>query len=316
MTWLIPLVLAICAQDDKPKEPITLSATADKAEVTLGEDVQIEVKLENTGERDLEVTELQFEKRSVSFDLSIPGAPGREDIKFTYAVVRPDPHVQTRLPLPRFTLAKGKSVVAGFRLPTLKVGTTKITVRYAGSEKELKAAEIAVNVKATSQGGKLAAIMDTEKGLVTIELLPDEAPANVMNFISLARSGFYDRMLFHRVIKSSWVQTGCPYGLGIGGPGYAIASEAKKPGGAPQETKHVKGTVSMAGYEKADFNGSQFFLCLGTIPALDGKFTVIGKVVDEAGLKVLDDLGKVETDKNTDRPKDDLDLKRVQIVVK
>jgi peptidyl-prolyl cis-trans isomerase B (cyclophilin B) len=305
MKWLLPLFLVanLNAQDEtKPKDPLTLTAT-------------VEVKLENTGDRDLEVTELQFEKRSVSFDIKIPGAAGRGPREFTYAVIRPDPHVQTRLPLPRFTLAKGKSVVTQFRIPTLKVGEMEIAVRYAGSEKELKTAAVKINVKPTSQGGKLAAILDTEKGLVTIELLPDEAPANVMNFIALARSGFYDRMIFHRVIKSSWVQTGCPYGLGIGGPGYAIASEAKNSEGKPQETKHGKGTVSMAGYEKADFNGSQFFLCLGTIPALDGKFTVIGKV-DEASLKILEDLGKVDTDKNTDRPKDDLDLKKVTIVVK
>jgi peptidyl-prolyl cis-trans isomerase B (cyclophilin B) len=312
MNWLLLLALL----QDPPKEPLTLTAVPERAEVVLGDEIQLEVRLENTGDKDLEVSELTFEKRSVSLDIKMPVGGGKPDREFTYAIVRPDPHVANRLNLPKVNLAKGKALSYALRIPALKVGDTYITAKYAGGEKEIKAAAQKIVVKPTEKGGSIAAILETDKGLVTIELRPEEAPANVMNFVALARSGFYDRMIFHRVIRGSWVQTGCPYGLGIGGPGYAIASEAKAGDGRQQETRHELGTVSMCGFEKSDFNGSQFFICLGKIPALDGKFTAIGKVADETSLKVLADLGKADTDKNTDRPKTDQELKKVSIVVK
>lgn len=318
MTWLATLWLACLSfQDPQPaKDPLTLTVTLDRKEAILGEEVQAEIRLQNTGEKDLEVSELVFEKRSLSFDITIPASGGKKS--FSWWIHRPDPHVVNKLPLPRITLAKGQMLVMAMRVPTLAVGDMEIVGRYAGGEKEVKAAAATVNVKASSQGSRLAAILETEKGRITIELLPEEAPVNVINFVNLVRANFYDGLLFHRVIKNNWIQTGCPYGLGIGGPGYAVPSEAKTSDGKPQSTPHEAGTVSMSGLEKTGFNGSQFFLCLGKIPALNGKYTVIGQVKDEASLQTLQALGRVDTDtkNNTDRPKEDLVLKKVTIVVK
>lgn len=306
MTWLF-LALSVLAQDEKK---FALTATADKTKAVLGEEIQLEVKLENTGDKDLTLPELALEKRSVNLDITIPGSADKAQKSFTYAITRGDPHVAGRLPLPQITLAKGKSAVAYFRVTTLKPGEMEITARY----QDVKAAPIKVDVKPSERGSKLVAVLETAKGVLTIALSPDEAPANVMNFVALARAGFYDRMIFHRVIQGSWIQSGCPYGIGIGGPGYAIPSEAK--GQKERKVLHELGTVSMCGFEKSDFNGSQFFVCLGRIEALDDKFTIIGKVADEDGTKVLKDLGRVATDKNTDRPNEDLELKKVTIDVR
>ncbi|MBI2901840.1 MAG: peptidylprolyl isomerase [Planctomycetes bacterium] len=317
MKWLLSLglFLSVAAQETKPQDPqptegLTLAATPDKTETVLGDEIQIEVKLQNTGEKILEVTEPTFEKRSLSFEITIPGAPGKGKRTFAWWVLRPDPHVANRLPLPRISLAKGQTVSAFYRIPTLQAGEMEIVAKYAGGEKELKATSFKINVKESERGKRLAAILSTEKGDVVIDLMPEVSPANVMNFVNLVRAQFYDRMIFHRVIRGSWVQTGCPYGIGVGGAGYAVPSEKSR------DVLHDLGTVSMSGFEKTDFNGSQFFLCLGKIPSLDEKYTVIGKVTEEASLNVLQQLGRVETDRNTDRPKDDLDLKKVVIVVK
>lgn len=307
----VVLGLLCSLQDPQPKEPLTLTVAADKAEATLGEEIQLEVKLENTGDKDARIPELAFEKRSVSFEITIPGAAGKPPRTFQYSITRGDPHIAQRLPLPETVLAKGKAVVGLFRLPTLQPGDMDVVVKFAAPEKELRTAPVKVKVSASGSGSKLAAIVDTEKGKIQFDLLPEEAPANVINFILLARAGFYNGMLFHRVIRSSWVQTGCPYGIGIGGPGYAIASEAKE-----QENVHELGSVSMCGFEKSDWNGSQFFMCLGKIPALDRKFTVIGKISDQDSLKVLGELGRTGTNGKTDRPEVDLVLKSVGIVVK
>jgi len=313
--WLA-LAVPLSAQESAPKDPLTLTATLDKKEAVLGDEVQLEIKLQNTGEKDLEIAELIFEKQSLSFEITIPLGTGATKKTFAWWVVRPDPQVSSRLPLPRITLAKGQTLIAAYRLPTLRVGEMEIVAKYGGGGKEVKAAPAKVEVKPSSQGSRLAAILETEKGRIVIDLLPEEAPANVINFIQLARAQFFDGLLFHRVIRGNWVQTGCPYGLGIGGPGYAVPSEAKGTDGKPQDTKHDPGTVSMSGFEKTGFNGSQFFMCLGKLPALDGKYTVIGRISEEASLTVLQTLGRSDTDRNTDRPKEDLDLKKITIVVK
>jgi len=313
MMWFAIALMWIGAlQDPQPqKEPLTLTAVPDKTEAALGDEIQFEVKLENTGEKAARIPELTLERRSVSFEITIPGPAGKPPRTFTYAITRGDAHIAQRLPLPEVVLPIGKAVVELFRLPTLKPGDMDIVVKFAGPEKELRSAPIKVKVSASQSGSKVGAIVDTEKGKIQFDLLPEEAPANVIHFITLARAGFYNGMLFHRVIRSSWVQAGCPYGIGIGGPGYAIASEAKE-----QEAAHELGTVSLCAFEKSDWNGSQFFMCLGKIPALDKKFTVIGKIVEQDSLKILGELGKANTNKNTDRPEVDLLLKSVTIVVK
>lgn len=126
------------------------------------------------------------------------------------------------------------------------------------------------------------AIIKTEKGDMICELFPDEAPQNVLNFATLARSGFYKGLTFHRVIPNFVIQGGCPYGTGTGGPGWRIKCECDN-----QKHKHVRGTLSMA-HAGRDTGGSQFFVCHSAQPHLNGVHTVFGQEINDEGLNVLD----------------------------
>ena len=128
------------------------------------------------------------------------------------------------------------------------------------------------------------ALIKTEKGDIKCELYPDETPQTVMNFASLAKSGFYDGLNFHRVIPNFVIQGGCPFGTGTGGPGYRIKCECDN-----QTHKHERGTLSMA-HAGRDTGGSQFFVCHSAHPHLDGVHTVFGKAIDEESLKVVDSI--------------------------
>lgn len=127
--------------------------------------------------------------------------------------------------------------------------------------------------------------METSKGKVVIELYEDEAPNTVANFITLAESGFYDGLTFHRVIDGFMAQGGDPDGRGSGGPGYAIKCECY----AEKARKHERGSLSMAHAGK-DTGGSQFFICFVETPHLDGKHTVFGKVIE--GMDNVDKLNR------------------------
>lgn len=116
------------------------------------------------------------------------------------------------------------------------------------------------------------AIMETEKGTITLELFDKDAPATVQNFIDLSQAGFYDGLKFHRVIDNFMIQGGCPKGNGTGGPGYTIKCEIN-------ENKHLAGSLSMA-HRGPDTGGSQFFICHGPQPHLDGVHTVFGQTND------------------------------------
>lgn len=116
------------------------------------------------------------------------------------------------------------------------------------------------------------AIMETEKGTITINLFDEDAPNTVKNFVKLSESGFYDNLNFHRVIPNFMIQGGCPKGSGTGGPGYTIKCEIN-------DNKHVAGSLSMAHAGK-DTGGSQFFICHSPQPHLDGVHTVFGKTDD------------------------------------
>ncbi|PSR35297.1 MAG: peptidylprolyl isomerase [Sulfobacillus benefaciens] len=126
----------------------------------------------------------------------------------------------------------------------------------------------------------MQAIIETDRGTMTLDLYPNEAPGTVANFVKLARSGFYDGLTFHRVIPDFVIQGGDPRGDGTGGPGYTIKCETE---GNPH--KHLRGSISMAHAGK-DTGGSQFFICHSPQKHLDGVHTVFGRVVD--GLDVVD----------------------------
>ena len=129
----------------------------------------------------------------------------------------------------------------------------------------------------------LTAIFDTARGPIRVELLPDQAPLTVANFVNLARHGFYDGLDFHRVIPDFMIQGGCPEGSGRGGPGYRFEDETGN------GVRHERGVLSMAN-AGPNTNGSQFFITHVATPWLDGKHTVFGKVVE--GLDVVDAIAQ------------------------
>lgn len=116
------------------------------------------------------------------------------------------------------------------------------------------------------------AIMETNRGTITLELFDKDAPNTVKNFVDLAQKGFYDGLSFHRVIPDFMVQGGCPQGTGTGGPGYKIKCEINS-------NKHLAGTLSMA-HAGRDTGGSQFFICHSPQRHLDGVHTTFGKTED------------------------------------
>ena len=127
------------------------------------------------------------------------------------------------------------------------------------------------------------------------ELYPEVAPNTVNNFISLVKKGFYDGLIFHRVIKGFMIQGGDPEGIGIGGPGYSIKGEFAQ-NGFENNLKHTRGVLSMARSQMPDSAGSQFFIMHQDAPHLDGAYAAFGKVTE--GLDVVDQIASVDTDYN------------------
>ena len=147
--------------------------------------------------------------------------------------------------------------------------------------------------------------IDTSMGEIDVELFAKDAPKTVNNFVFLAREGFYDGVIFHRVIDGFMLQGGDPTGTGTGGPGYQFEDETR---GNPH--KHdAAGTLSMAN-AGPNTNGSQFFITLAPTPHLDGRHTVFGKVTK--GLDVVQKIGKVQTDAR-DKPREPVVMKSVTI---
>jgi peptidyl-prolyl cis-trans isomerase B (cyclophilin B) len=130
------------------------------------------------------------------------------------------------------------------------------------------------------------ATLHTEVGDITLTFFVDKAPAHVENFLSLAGKGFYDGTVFHRVIPNFMVQGGCPDGTGMGGPGHNVDAEFN-------DTKHVRGTLSMARSSDPNSAGSQFFLCHGEASFLDGQYTAFGEMTE--GGDVLDAIVNAPT---------------------
>ena len=133
---------------------------------------------------------------------------------------------------------------------------------------------------------------------IKVELYPDVAPNTVNNFISLANSGFYDGLIFHRVIRGFMIQGGCPKGIGIGGPGYSIKGEFKQ-NGFNNTLKHTRGVISMARSMNPNSAGSQFFIMHADAPHLDGAYAAFGEVAE--GIEVVDQIADEYTDGN-DKP--------------
>jgi peptidylprolyl isomerase len=135
-------------------------------------------------------------------------------------------------------------------------------------------------------------ILETTQGPVTIEMRPDLAPNHVARIKELVREGFYDGIVFHRVIDGFMAQTGCPHGTGTGGSGQKLKAEFTP-------TKHVRGTVSMARAQNPDSGDSQFFICFADSPWLNNQYTVWGEVT--SGMENVDKIKRGEPVKDPDK---------------
>ena len=147
-------------------------------------------------------------------------------------------------------------------------------------------------------------------GVIKLELYPDVAPITVDNFVSLAKDGFYDGLIFHRVIKGFMIQGGDPDGTGFGGSGKTIKGEFKQ-NGVENDISHVRGVISMARSQKMDSASSQFFIVQADSTYLDGAYAAFGRVTE--GMDVVDEIASVKTDRN-DRPYEDVVIKTIRVI--
>lgn len=152
--------------------------------------------------------------------------------------------------------------------------------------------------------------IEMENGdVMKAELYPEIAPNTVNNFISLINEGYYDGIIFHRVIRGFMIQGGDPQGTGVGGPGYSIKGEFAANGFA-NDLEHTPGVLSMARTMDPNSAGSQFFIMHETSPHLDGQYAAFGKVIE--GLEVVDRIAEVATD-YMDRPLDEQKMAKVTV---
>jgi peptidyl-prolyl cis-trans isomerase B (cyclophilin B) len=148
--------------------------------------------------------------------------------------------------------------------------------------------------------------LDTSLGKITLDMYPDVAPGHCTNLLSLAKIGYYDGLIFHRIIKGFMIQGGCPEGSGSGGPGYTIKAEFN-------DTRHEPGVLSMARTNDPNSAGSQFFICLEKVTHLDRQYTAFGKTADAASLAVVKKIGEVPTGPQ-DRPKTQVTIKKASVI--
>jgi len=157
---------------------------------------------------------------------------------------------------------------------------------------------------------KPTATIEMEGGVVIkVELDPDNAPNTVKNFIQLAQKGYYDGLIFHRVIPGFMIQGGCPQGQGTGNPGYAIKGEFAM-NGVPNQLKHNRGVISMARSMAPDSAGSQFFITVADAPHLDGQYAAFGRVTE--GMEEADKIVAVKRN-HQDKPLEAQVIKTIQV---
>lgn len=150
---------------------------------------------------------------------------------------------------------------------------------------------------------KKTATIQTSAGTIEVELWSDKAPKHVANFEKLAASGFYDNLVFHRIIPNFMIQTGCPDGTGRGGPGWTVDAEFN-------DAPFSKGTLGMARSSDPNSAGSQFFICVADCDWLDGQYTAFGAVTD--GQDVADSISESARDAH-DRPLEEIALQSVSV---
>ncbi len=154
-----------------------------------------------------------------------------------------------------------------------------------------------------------ATIEMADGGVIKLELYPDVAPNTVANFVELANAGFYDGLIFHRVIAGFMIQGGCPLGIGTGGPGYSIRGEFAQ-NGFENSLSHTRGVISMARAMDPDSAGSQFFIMHADANYLDGQYAAFGRVTE--GMDAVDAIATTPTGAN-DRPVEDQVIQSIRV---
>ncbi len=161
----------------------------------------------------------------------------------------------------------------------------------------------------TENKNPLVTIEMEDGGIMKVELYPEIAPNTVKSFISLINKGFYNGVIFHRVIPGFMIQGGDPEGIGIGGPGYSIRGEFAS-NGFKNDLKHTRGVLSMARSRDRNSAGSQFFIMVKDAPHLDGEYAAFGKVIE--GMEVADKIVSVKRD-SSDKPFEPQKMNKVTV---
>lgn len=204
-----------------------------------------------------------------------------------------------------------------FKKGVILVGISTMLIALAGcTNKNISSQDTDEENETTVEStGELpvATIKVKDFGTIKAELYPDKAPNTVNNFISLANSGFYDGLIFHRVIEGFMNQGGDPDGVGTGGPGYSIKGEFSNNGYKNNDLKHTAGVLSMARANDPDSAGSQFFIMAEEASHLDGDYAAFGKVIE--GMDVVEAINSVETNSN-DKPLKDVVIESITVDTK
>jgi len=267
--------------------PLKITATPAQAEVTIGDWIVITLTLTNMTQGNMDIIKPMLDFDSVSFQIKT--TPLSNTAKsFTYSVITPSVYDHKRAQMAKISLAAGAESKTAFNIPAMVIGSWEIIAHYKGVPNQISSETLKIKVipPKSDKDGELIAKIETTKGTMKCRFFFNDAPNTVMNFVRLSKEGYYNKNIFHRIVKDFMVQSGCPKGDGLGWPGYSIKAEFNK-------NKHIKGTLAMAHSDSNDSAGSQFFICLAPQTTLDNKYTIFGELI--SGMDVLESIGKIRT---------------------
>ena len=281
--------------------PVRLTLDVRSEPVKLGDPIEVEVTVINESDAPVRIREIVHDRQSVTF-----GIVWNRDTQFEFE------KIVTWSGLPRqwevMDLAPGERAAETFRIPTLVGGPMQIAARFHGApDGTLRSDPVTIDVPAPA-GKELHARLDTNFGDFAIRFYADDAPNTCLHFLELVDKGFYERTGFHRLIAGFVLQGGDPNGNGSGDAGYDLPAEFN-------ERLHRATVLSMARAESPDSAGSQFFVCLGEAPHLDGAYTAFGEVVDGFDRTVRKIELEAELYDDSDRIYDDVSIQATKVEI-
>lgn len=297
---------------ESDQSAVTLAVSVASAEVPLGDDIVFKVTLANTGRQPERVNVPRIGRRSLSFRLRRGDRLGT--VERLHMEMNPETGRFDPVPNAVQELAPGESADFEVRSPAVQTGEMVFTPSYLRQGSPVVSAPPVVVTVAPKEGkGQIGVRIETSEGPLVIRLRPDLAYNTVESFASLAKSGYFDGLTFHRVIAGFMAQGGCPKGDGSGGPGYYLPLEAQT------KLRHTRGVLSMARTAAPDTAGSQFFVMLAANPGLDPDvrppgYTTFGETVEgEETLRRLDALGSSGMG-GSEAPKKRIEIRSVRVV--